>query len=177
MSRVAKSPVSLPSGVNVTLNGQSITVKGAKGELELNVHSSVEVKQEENVLTFTPRSGGKEANAQAGTTRALVNNMVTGVTAGFEKKLQLVGVGYRAKATGSVLNLTLGFSHPIDYELPEGVKADTPSQTDIILTSANKHLLGQVAAEIRAFRPPEPYKGKGVRFADEQVRRKEAKKK
>jgi len=177
MSRVAKSPVSLPSGVKVTLNGQSITVKGAKGELELNVHSSVEVKQEENVLTFTPRSGGKEANAQAGTTRALVNNMVTGVTAGFEKKLQLVGVGYRAKATGSVLNLTLGFSHPIDYELPEGVKADTPSQTDIILTSANKHLLGQVAAEIRAFRPPEPYKGKGVRFADEQVRRKEAKKK
>lgn len=177
MSRVAKSPVSLPSGVNVTLNGQSITVKGAKGELELNVHSSVEVKQEENVLTFAPRNGGKEANAQAGTTRALVNNMVTGVTAGFEKKLQLVGVGYRAKATGSVLNLTLGFSHPIDYELPEGVKADTPSQTDIILTSANKHLLGQVAAEIRAFRPPEPYKGKGVRFADEQVRRKEAKKK
>ena len=177
MSRVAKSPVSLPSGVKVTLNGQSITVKGAKGELELNVHSSVEVKQEENVLTFTPRSGGKEANAQAGTTRALVNNMVTGVTAGFEKKLQLVGVGYRAKATGSVLNLTLGFSHPIDYELPEGVKADTPSQTDIILTSANKHLLGQVAAEIRAFRPPESYKGKGVRFADEQVRRKEAKKK
>ena len=177
MSRVAKSPVSLPSGVNVTLNGQSITVKGAKGELELNVHSSVEVKQEDNVLTFTPRSGGKEANAQAGTTRALVNNMVTGVTAGFEKKLQLVGVGYRAKATGSVLNLTLGFSHPIDYELPEGVKADTPSQTDIILTSADKHLLGQVAAEIRAFRPPEPYKGKGVRFADEQVRRKEAKKK
>ena len=177
MSRVAKSPVSLPSGVNVTLNGQSITVKGAKGELELNVHSSVEVKQEDNVLTFTPRSGGKAANAQAGTTRALVNNMVTGVTAGFEKKLQLVGVGYRAKATGSVLNLTLGFSHPIDYELPEGVKADTPSQTDIILTSANKHLLGQVAAEIRAFRPPEPYKGKGVRFADEQVRRKEAKKK
>lgn len=177
MSRVAKSPVSLPSGVNVTLNGQSITVKGAKGELELNVHSSVEVKQEDNVLTFSPRSGGKEANSQAGTARALVNNMVTGVTAGFEKKLQLVGVGYRAKATGSTLNLTLGFSHPIDYELPEGVKADTPSQTDIILTSADKHLLGQVAAEIRAFRPPEPYKGKGVRFADEQVRRKEAKKK
>lgn len=177
MSRVAKSPVSLPSGVNVTLNGQSITVKGAKGELELNVHSSVEVKQEDNVLTFTPRSGGKEADSQAGTARALVNNMVTGVTAGFEKKLQLVGVGYRAKATGNVLNLTLGFSHPIDYELPEGVKADTPSQTDIILTSADKHLLGQVAAEIRAFRPPEPYKGKGVRFADEQVRRKEAKKK
>lgn len=177
MSRVAKSPVSLPSGVNVTLNGQSITVKGAKGELELNVHSSVEVKQEDTVITFAPRSGSKEANAQAGTARALVNNMVTGVTAGFEKKLQLVGVGYRAKATGSTLNLTLGFSHPIDYELPEGVKADTPSQTDIVLTSANKHLLGQVAAEIRAFRPPEPYKGKGVRFADEQVRRKEAKKK
>ena len=177
MSRVAKSPVSLPDGVDVTLNGQSISIKGKKGTLELEVHTSVEVKQDENVLTFAPRSGSKEADAQAGTARALINNMVTGVSAGFEKKLQLVGVGYRAKASGSTLNLTLGFSHPVDYVLPEGVKAETPSQTDIVLTSANKQLLGQVAAEIRAFRPPEPYKGKGVRYADEHVRRKEAKKK
>ena len=177
MSRVAKSPVSLPDGVDVTLNGQSISIKGKKGTLELEVHTSVEVKQDENVLTFAPRSGSKEADAQAGTARALINNMVTGVSAGFEKKLQLVGVGYRAKASGSTLNLTLGFSHPVDYVLPEGVKAETPSQTDIVLTSANKQLLGQVAAEIRAFRPPEPYKGKGVRYADEHIRRKEAKKK
>ncbi|HEY7774490.1 MAG TPA: 50S ribosomal protein L6 [Marinagarivorans sp.] len=177
MSRVAKSPVSLPSGVNVTLNGQSISVKGSQGTLELQVHNSVEVKQEDNVLTFVARDGGKASDALAGTTRALVSNMVTGVTAGFEKKLQLVGVGYRAKATGNTLNLTLGFSHPVDYELPEGVTAETPSQTDIVLKSTDKQLLGQVAAEIRAFRPPEPYKGKGVRYADEHIRRKEAKKK
>ncbi|BCD96148.1 50S ribosomal protein L6 [Marinagarivorans cellulosilyticus] len=177
MSRVAKSPVSLPSGVNVTLSGQNISVKGSQGTLELEVHNSVEVKQEDNVLTFAARDGGKASDALAGTTRALVNNMVTGVSAGFEKKLQLVGVGYRAKATGSTLNLTLGFSHPVDYELPEGVKAETPSQTDIVLKSTDKQLLGQVAAEIRAFRPPEPYKGKGVRYADEHIRRKEAKKK
>lgn len=177
MSRVAKSPVSLPSGVNVTLEGQSISVKGSKGTLEFEVHSSVEVKQEDNVLTFAPKMGGKEADALAGTTRALINNMVTGVSAGFEKKLQLVGVGYRAKAAGSTLNLTLGFSHPVDYQLPDGVKAETPSQTDIVLKSADKQLLGQVAAEIRAFRAPEPYKGKGVRYADEHIRRKEAKKK
>ena len=177
MSRVAKSPVSLPSGVDVTLNGQSISVKGSKGTLELNVHNSVEVKQEDAGLTFSARNKSKEAIALSGTTRALVNNMVTGVSAGFEKKLQLVGVGYRAKATGSTLNLTLGFSHPVDYELPEGVKAETPSQTDIVLKSADKQLLGQVAAEIRAFRAPEPYKGKGVRYADEHIRRKEAKKK
>lgn len=177
MSRVAKSPVSLPSGVNVTLSGQSISVKGGMGTLELNVHNKVEVKQENNVLTFAARDGSKESDALAGTTRALVNSMVTGVSVGFEKKLQLVGVGYRAKATGNILNLTLGFSHPVDYELPSGVTAETPSQTEILLKSTDKQLLGQVAAEIRAFRPPEPYKGKGVRYADEQVHRKEAKKK
>ena len=177
MSRVAKSPVTLPDGVDASLNGQSVSIKGKKGTLELEVHSSVEVKQEDKALTFAPKNGSKEANAQSGTARALVNSMVTGVSAGFEKKLQLVGVGYRAKAAGKTLNLTLGFSHPVDYELPEGVKAETPSQTDITLTSANKQLLGQVAAEIRAFRPPEPYKGKGVRYADEHIRRKEAKKK
>lgn len=177
MSRVAKSPVSLPSGVSVALKGQNISVKGSKGTLDFVVHSSVEVKQDDNVLTFTPRDGGKSSDALAGTTRALINNMVTGVSVGFEKKLQLVGVGYRAKATGNILNLTLGFSHPVDYELPEGVKAETPSQTDIVLSSMDKQLLGQVAAEIRAFREPEPYKGKGVRYADETIRRKEAKKK
>ena len=177
MSRVAKSPISLPSGVSATLNGQSLSIKGGKGTLELNVHSSVLVKEENNVLTFAPRDGSQSADALAGTTRALVNNMVTGVSVGFEKKLQLVGVGYRAKATGNTLNLTLGFSHPVDYELPEGVSVETPSQTDIILKSNDKQLLGQVAADIRGYRPPEPYKGKGVRYADEAVRRKEAKKK
>ncbi len=175
MSRVAKNPVSLPSGVKLTLEGQELSIKGGKGELSLTISKDVEVKEENNVLTFA--SNLKSSTAMAGTVRALVNNMVTGVTVGFEKKLQLVGVGYRAKATGKVLNLTLGFSHPVDYQLPEGVTAETPSQTDIILKSADKQLLGQVASEIRAYRPPEPYKGKGVRYADEQVKRKEAKKK
>jgi len=177
MSRVAKNPVHLPSGVDVTLQGQSITVKGGKGTLNLNIHSSVEIVREENVLTFVARNGDKGARAQAGCTRALVNNMVVGVSQGFEKKLQLVGVGYRAKATGSSLSLTLGFSHPVEFEVPAGVSVETPSQTEVLLKSADKQLLGQVAAEIRSFRPPEPYKGKGVRFADETVLRKEAKKK
>jgi len=175
MSRVAKNPVSLPSGVKLTLEGQELSVKGGKGELSLTINKDVEVKEENNVLTFS--SNSKSSTAMAGTVRALVNNMVTGVSVGFEKKLQLVGVGYRAKAAGKVLNLTLGFSHPVDYQLPEGVTAETPSQTDIVLKSADKQLLGQVASEIRAYRPPEPYKGKGVRYADEQVKRKEAKKK
>ncbi|WP_252177318.1 50S ribosomal protein L6 [Endozoicomonas sp. 4G] len=177
MSRVAKSPVEIPAGVEIKLKGQHISVKGGKGQLELNIHSNVEVKQEENVLTFEARDGAKHSRALAGTTRALVNNMVTGVTAGFEKKLQLVGVGYRAQAKGKSLNLNLGFSHPVDYSLPEGVTAETPSQTEILIKGIDKQLVGQVAAEIREFRRPEPYKGKGVRYADEHVRRKEAKKK
>lgn len=177
MSRVAKSPVELPAGVEVSFKGQSLTVKGGNGTLELDVHSSVEIAQDDKVLTFSPKSGGKQAIAHAGTTRALVNNMVHGVSKGFERKLLLQGVGYRAKAAGSTLNLSLGFSHPIDYEVPTGVKAETPTQTEIVLTGADKCLLGQVAADIRAFRPPEPYKGKGVRYAEEYVRRKEAKKK
>ncbi|MDM3870650.1 50S ribosomal protein L6 [Porticoccus sp. W117] len=177
MSRIAKAPIEIPGGVTVTLKDGAISVKGGKGELSHNIHGDVEVKQDDNVLTFAPKSGGKSANALAGTTRALVNNMVTGVSNGFEKKLQLQGVGYRAALQGKKLNLTLGFSHPVEYELPEGVKAECTSQTDIVLSSANKQLLGQVAAEIRAYRPPEPYKGKGVRYADEHVRRKEAKKK
>lgn len=177
MSRVAKSPIELPSGVEVTLKGQQITVKGSNGTLAMDVHKSVEVKQEDKTLTFAPRDGAQSSRALAGTTRALINNMVRGVSKGFEKKLELVGVGYRAKAAGSTLNMTLGFSHPVDYVLPEGVKVETPSQTEIVLKSADKQLLGQVAAEVRAFRSPEPYKGKGVRYADEHVRRKEAKKK
>ncbi|WP_105101957.1 50S ribosomal protein L6 [Microbulbifer pacificus] len=177
MSRVANSPVSIPAGVSVDLKGQDIAVKGGNGNLKFSVHSDVEVKQEENQLTFAARNGSKQARALAGTTRALVSNMVVGVSQGFEKKLQLVGVGYRAKAAGKSVNLSLGFSHPVDYDLPEGVSAETPSQTEIVLKSSDKQLLGQVAAEIRAFRPPEPYKGKGVRYADERVYRKEAKKK
>jgi large subunit ribosomal protein L6 len=177
MSRVAKAPVTIPAGVEVKIAAGKIAIKGKQGQLELDVHSDVEIKQEENVLTFAPRTGEKQANALAGTFRALVNNMVTGVTAGFEKKLVLQGVGYRAKAAGKTLNLTLGFSHPVDYELPEGVSVETPSQTEIVIKGIDKQIVGQVAAEIRGYRPPEPYKGKGVRYADENVRRKEAKKK
>jgi large subunit ribosomal protein L6 len=176
MSRVAKDPVKLPQGVEVKLNGQDISVKGAKGTLDLNLHSTVEVVQEDGVLRFAARPGSVNM-AMAGTTRALVQNMVTGVTDGFERKLQLVGVGYKAQAKGQVLSLALGFSHPIEYQLPDGVSAETPSQTDIIIKGIDKQLVGQVAAEIRDFRRPEPYKGKGVRYTDEIVRRKEAKKK
>ena len=177
MSRVAKAPVAIPAGVEVKLAADKISVKGKQGQLELDVHSAVEVKQEENVLTFAPKTGDKKDNALAGTFRALVNNMVTGVSVGFEKKLVLQGVGYRAKAAGKTLNLSLGFSHPVDYELPEGVTAETPSQTEVVIKGIDKQVVGQVAAEIRGYRPPEPYKGKGVRYADENVRRKEAKKK
>lgn len=177
MSRVAKNPVQLPSGVDVVLNGQKLTVKGSKGTLDLVVHSNVIVEKDEKTLTFAARDGAQKSRALAGTTRALVSNMVTGVTNGFERKLQLVGVGYRAKAAGSQLNLSLGFSHPVDYQVPAGVTVETPTQTEIVLKSSNKQLLGQVASEIRSFRPPEPYKGKGVRYSDETVLRKEAKKK
>jgi large subunit ribosomal protein L6 len=177
MSRVAKAPITIPAGVEVKLNGAKLTVKGAQGSLDLNVHASVEIKQENNVLTFAPKDGAKSSNALAGTFRALVNNMVTGVSQGFQKKLVLQGVGYRAKTTGNTLNLTLGFSHPIDYVMPEGVTAETPSQTEVLIKGTDKQRVGQVAAEIRGYRPPEPYKGKGIRYADENVRRKEAKKK
>lgn len=177
MSRVANSPVAIPSGMNVDLKGQDISVKGSGGSASLAIHEKVEVKLDDNVLTFSAKDGSKTSRALSGTVRSLVNNMVIGCSTGFQKKLILNGVGYRAKASGKVLNLTLGFSHPIDYQLPEGVKAETPSQTEVVLSSANKQLLGQVASEIRAFRPPEPYKGKGVKYADEHIRRKEAKKK
>lgn len=177
MSRIASNPIAAPKGVELKIDGQLISVKGSKGEQSVAVHESVEIVESEGQLTFEPRNSTKESHALSGTMRALVNNAVVGVSEGFEKKLQLIGVGYRAKASGKSLDLTLGFSHPVVYQLPEGVKADTPSQTEIVLTSADKQLLGQAAAEIRAFRPPEPYKGKGVRYADERVRTKEAKKK
>jgi large subunit ribosomal protein L6 len=177
MSRVANSPVELPKGVEVTLGGSEISIKGAKGTLAMPINAQVEIKHKDNVLTFAARTGDTFARAMSGTTRALVNNMVTGVSTGFETKLELVGVGYRAQVQGSKINLTLGFSHPVVYELPEGVSAETPSQTEVLLKSSDKQKLGQAAAEIRAYRPPEPYKGKGVRIAGEYVRRKEAKKK
>ena len=177
MSRVANSPVELPSGVQVTIADSEITVKGKIGSMVMPINSEVEIVQTENVLTFSARSSAKFSRAMSGTTRALVSNMVTGVSQGFEKKLDLVGVGYRAQVQGAKINLTLGFSHPVVYELPKGVTAVAPSQTEILLKSSDKQMLGQAAAEIRAFRPPEPYKGKGVRISGENVRRKEAKKK
>jgi large subunit ribosomal protein L6 len=177
MSRIAKMPVAVPASVEITENGQMLTVKGPKGTLEHRIHDLVEMKREDAELKFSARNESSQAGALAGTTRSLVSNMVVGVSEGFEKKLELIGVGYRAQSKGKVLNLTLGFSHPIDYELPEGVTADTPSQTEIVVKGSDKQQVGQVAAEIRAFRPPEPYKGKGVRYADEVVIRKEAKKK
>lgn len=177
MSRIAKSPVTIPSGVDINISGEDITVKGSKGSLQLTLHSFVAVEQGDGSLQVSPKSDDKEQWAMAGTFRALINNMVTGVTTGFSKKLQLVGVGYRAQVKGKVLNLSLGFSHPVDYAIPEGIKIETPSQTEIVVSGSDKQKVGQVAAEIRAFRPPEPYKGKGVRYADEHVLRKEAKKK
>jgi large subunit ribosomal protein L6 len=177
MSRVAKSPISIPSGVTVKRDGQAVVVKGPKGELNMNVHALVELNEDDGALTVSPVTEDKQSWAMAGTVRALVNNMVTGVSQGFERKLQLIGVGYRAQAGGKSLNLSLGFSHPIDYPVPEGITIATPSATEIVVTGSDKQRVGQVAAEIRAFRPPEPYKGKGVRYTDEQVVRKEAKKK
>ncbi|MCZ6708891.1 MAG: 50S ribosomal protein L6 [Gammaproteobacteria bacterium] len=177
MSRVADNPVAVPTGVEVKLSGQRIDVKGAKGALAMDVHERVEVVLEDGLLRFAPRSTDKQARAMAGTTRALVNNMVTGVSQGFERRLQLQGVGYRAQSDGNKLNLQLGFSHPVEYQLPEGIVVETPSQTEIVVSGVSKQLVGQVSAEIRGFRPPEPYKGKGVRYANERVRRKEAKKK
>ncbi len=177
MSRVAKSLIALPSGVEVNIAASEISVKGSKGNMQLALHDYVSVAQEDGSLKVAPNKESKEHWAMAGTFRALINNMVTGVTDGFEKKLSLVGVGYRAQAQGQKLNLSLGFSHPVEYAVPEGVKVETPSQTEIVVSGCDKQKVGQVAAEIRAYRPPEPYKGKGVRYADEHVMRKEAKKK
>jgi len=177
MSRIAKEPVELPQGVEFSQSGTTVTLKGSKGSLSLDLNSEVELEQEGNSLQVKARSGSRFANAVSGTTRALLANMVRGVTEGFEKKLELVGVGYRAQAQGGKLNLTLGFSHPVVYTVPEGVTVETPSQTEVVIKGIDKQKVGQVAAEIRHFRPPEPYKGKGVRYAGERVVMKEAKKK
>ncbi len=175
MSRIAKQPVEIPTGVEVKVDGQSVAVKGPQGAMAIQVHETVAVEQRDNRLLFQARAA--TGQAMAGTMRSLVNNAVTGVSKGFERKLELVGVGYRAQVQGNRLNLTLGFSHPIDYPVPEGVKVETPSQTEVVVKGIDKQKVGQVAAEIRAFRPPEPYKGKGVKYAHEQIVRKEAKKK
>lgn len=177
MSRVAKAPVELPAGVEFKRDGNVVTLKGSKGALSLELNSEVELTQEDKVLKVAPRSGSRFATAVAGTMRALLANMAAGVSQGFERKLELVGVGYRAQAQGSKLNLTLGFSHPVEYQVPEGISVETPSQTEIVVKGADKQQVGQVAAEIRGYRPPEPYKGKGVRYSDERVVLKEAKKK
>ncbi len=177
MSRVAKAPVELPQGVEFRQEGNVVTLKGSNGSLSLELNSEVELKQEDNKLKLAPRSGSRFSTAIAGTMRSLLANMVEGVTKGFERKLELVGVGYRAQAQGNTLNLTLGFSHPVVYEMPEGVSVETPSQTEIVVKGTDKQKVGQAAAEIRRFRPPEPYKGKGVRYSDERVQLKEAKKK
>jgi len=177
MSRIANNPVPLPSGVEFKLSGQDLNVKGGKGQLSMRLNNAVTVEQEEDSLKVTTTTGDKAAVAIAGTTRSLLNNMVIGVSTGWEKKLTLQGVGYRAQAQGKKLTLQLGFSHPVEYQLPDGIEAATPSQTEVVISGVDKQKVGQVSAEIRAYRPPEPYKGKGVRYADEYVRRKEAKKK
>ncbi len=177
MSRIANKPIEMPSGVNLSISGQTLSAKGPKGELSLTVHDDVTFEQNDNVLMFKPVNDEKSAVAMTGTMRSLANNIVTGVSQGFEKRLNLVGVGYRAQAKGKVLNLSLGFSHPIDYQVPEGITIETPSQTEIVVSGCDKQKVGQVSAEIRAYRPPEPYKGKGVKYADEHIIRKEAKKK
>lgn len=177
MSRIANAPVPIPSGVQFTLDGQHVCVKGPKGELRFSAHELVEVNQNDGQVRVRSRRDSKEAVALAGTTRALVNNMVQGVTSGFEKRLNIVGVGYRAQAQGQTLNLTLGFSHPVVYAVPQGVSVETPTQTEIVVRGADKQQVGHVAAVIRSYRPPEPYKGKGIRYSDEHIARKQAKKK
>jgi large subunit ribosomal protein L6 len=177
MSRVGKMPIPVPAGVEVTIGAEKISVKGSQGTLSLPLTGQVTIKNESNTLTFVPADETREANAMSGTVRALVNNMVNGVSKGFEKKLSLVGVGFRAQAQGDKLNLSLGFSHPIVHSMPAGVKVETPTQTEIIIKGIDRQQVGQVAAEVRAYRSPEPYKGKGVRYVDEVVVIKETKKK
>ncbi len=177
MSRVAKNPIMVPAGVDVTLSAQQVSIKGPLGTLVHMLNADVKVEREADVLLCKATSETKQSNAMSGTVRALLANMIVGVTKGFERKLTLIGVGYRAQAAGDALNLSLGFSHPVVHKMPAGVKVATPTQTEIVLTSTNKQQVGQVASEIRAYRPPEPYKGKGVRYADEVVILKETKKK
>ena len=177
MSRIAKMGVSVPAGVDVKIGDEQIVVKGSGGELKLAVNPLVKVSADGANLSFTPVGESREANAMSGTMRQLVNNMVVGVSKGFEKKLNLVGVGFRAQASGNKLNLQIGYSHPVNFEMPEGVTVTTPTPTEIIVKGANRQVIGQLAAEIRDARPPEPYKGKGIRYADERVVIKETKKK
>jgi ribosomal protein L6 len=177
MSRVGKQPISIPRGVDVSITDQTVSVKGNKGSLTLELHPYIKIKQENGVLYLSPLCQEGAYWAMCGTMRALVHNMVIGVTAGFEKRLQLVGVGYRAQAQGQTLSLSLGFSHPIEFSVPPGVIVETPSQSEIIVKGSDKQQVGEVAAKIRAYRPPEPYKGKGVRYAEERILMKEAKKK
>lgn len=174
MSRVAKKPVSIPKGVEINISGQKLSMKGPKGSLQMDLHPSVQIEKSDAELSVKAEH---DAMVMAGTTRALLNNMVVGVTTGYQRKLTLVGVGYRAAAQGKKLNLTLGFSHPVEYAIPEGVKIETPSQTEILISGIDKQKVGQAAADIRSYRPPEPYKGKGVRYSDERIVLKEAKKK
>ena len=178
MSRVGKKPINLPKGVDVSINGSKVLVKGTKGQLSLDIHPFVSIENNEGVIKVRANDENSlEHNALSGTRRALINNMVIGVSQGFEKKLQLVGVGYRAQAQGQKLNLSLGFSHPIEFSAPSSINIETPSQTEIVIKGTDKQLVGEIAAKIRAYRPPEPYKGKGVRYADEQIIIKETKKK
>ncbi|MBT9501614.1 MAG: 50S ribosomal protein L6 [Burkholderiaceae bacterium] len=177
MSRVGKMPVAVPQGVDVAITAEQISIKGAMGTLVRAANPLVAVKNEAGQLTFAPANSSTEADAMSGTMRALVANMVNGVSKGFEKKLTLVGVGYRAQAQGQKLNLQIGYSHPVVKDMPVGIKVETPSQTEILIKGADRQVVGQIAAEVRAFRPPEPYKGKGIRYANEKVSIKETKKK
>jgi large subunit ribosomal protein L6 len=177
MSRVGKMPIAVPKGVDVQVGADKITVKGANGTLVRAMNSLVSVAHDAGTIKFAPVNDSSEANAMSGTMRALVNNMVNGVTKGFEKKLSLVGVGFRAQAQGAKLNLQIGFSHPVVKDMPAGIKVETPTQTEIVIKGADRQAVGQIAAEVRAIRPPEPYKGKGIRYADERVSLKETKKK
>lgn len=176
MSRIANNPITVPDSVEVDVIGAQVRVKGSKGELMHTLHALVQLDREDKLLKFSAKDNTKSARALAGTTRAILQNMVTGVTDGFEIKLEIIGVGYRAQANQGSINLALGFSHPVDIDIPDGITVETPSQTQIIVRGSDKQKVGQVAAKIRSYRPPEPYKGKGVRYADEQVLRKEAKK-
>lgn len=177
MSRVGKLPVDVPAGVDVSFTDQKITVKASGGTLNLGQNALVTIKNDAGKLSFTPINDSREANAMSGTMRQLVNNMVIGVTKGFEKKLALVGVGYKAQATGSKLNLAVGYSHPVNFDMPAGITVATPSPTEIVIKGADRQRVGQIAAEVRDVRPPEPYKGKGIRYVDEKITIKETKKK
>jgi len=177
MSRIAKQPIELPNGVEFRIDGREVSAKGPKGQLSLTLHDAVQVTQEDQVVTLSPKNQLQSSISVTGTMRSVISNIVQGVSQGYEKRLQLVGVGYRAQAQGKQLNLSVGYSHPVNYPVPDGIEIETPAATEIIVRGCDKQLVGQVCAEIRAYRPPEPYKGKGIKYADEIIARKEAKKK